>query len=63
MIVTEFDYRIQYNRFRVVLHAADSLNVKHELRQKKKSINPASCRHFQTIFFGLPLENRVVLFA
>ena len=31
-IATEFDYRIQYNRFRVVLHAVDSLNVKHELR-------------------------------
>ena len=35
MIATEFDYRIQYNRFRVVLHAVDSLNVKHELRSKK----------------------------
>ena len=32
MIATEFDYRIQYNRFRVVLHVVDSLNVKHELR-------------------------------
>ena len=29
------DYRIQYNRFRVVLHAVDSLNVKHELLSKK----------------------------
>ena len=35
MIATEFDYRIQYNQFRVVLHAVDSLNVKHELRSKK----------------------------
>ena len=35
-IATEFDYRIQYNRFKVVLHAVDSLNVKHELRSKKK---------------------------
>ena len=36
VIATEFDYRIQYNRFlRVVLHAVDSLNVKHELRSKK----------------------------
>ena len=31
VIAIEFDYRIQYNRFRVVLHAVDSLNVKHEL--------------------------------
>ena len=31
VIATEFDYRIQYNRFRVVLHAVDSLNVKVEL--------------------------------
>ena len=37
VIATEFDYRIQYNRFRVILHAVDSLNVKHELRSKKKS--------------------------
>ena len=35
LIATEFDYRIQYNRFRVVRHAVDSLNVKHELRSKK----------------------------
>ena len=35
VIATEFDYRIQYNRFRVVLHAVDILNVKHELRSKK----------------------------
>ena len=33
VIVTELDYRIQYNRFRV--SAVDSLNVKHELRSKK----------------------------
>ena len=38
MIATEFDYRIQYNRFRVVLHAVDRLNVKHELQSKKKAI-------------------------
>ena len=31
VIATEFDYRIQYNQFRVVLHAVDSLDVKHEL--------------------------------
>ena len=61
-IATEFDYRIQYNRFRVVLHTVDSLNVKHELRSKKIS-NSVSCRHFQTIFLGLALENRVLLFA
>ena len=35
VIATEFDYRIQYNPFRVVLHAVDSLNVKHESRSKK----------------------------
>ena len=35
VIATEFDYEIQYNQFRVVLHAVDSLNVKHELRSKK----------------------------
>ena len=35
VIATEFDYRIEYNRFRVVLHAVDSLKVKHELRLKK----------------------------
>ena len=35
VIATEFDYRIQHNRFGVVLHAVDSLNVKHELRSKK----------------------------
>ena len=34
VIATEFDYRIQYSWFRVVLHAVDSLNVKHELRSK-----------------------------
>ena len=28
-------YRIQYNQFRVVLDAVDSLNVKHDLRLKK----------------------------
>ena len=33
--VIEFDYRIQYNRFRVVLHAVDSLNVKNELQSEK----------------------------
>ena len=60
--VFKFDYRIQYNRFRVVLHPADSLNVKNELQSKKLS-NSVSCRHFQTIFLGLPLENRVLLFA
>ena len=35
MIATEFDYRIQYNWFIVVLHAVDRLNVKHELQLKK----------------------------
>ena len=35
VIATEFDYRIQYNWFRVELHAVDSLNVKHELLSKK----------------------------
>ena len=29
-VYAKFHYRIQYNRFRVVLHAVDSLNVKHE---------------------------------
>ena len=31
VIATKFDYIIQYNRFRVVLQAVDSLNVEHEL--------------------------------
>ena len=35
MIGTEFDYTIQYNQFRVILHAVDSLNVKYELQFKK----------------------------
>ena len=34
VIATEFDYRIQYNRFRAVLHAVDSLNVKHGKKNK-----------------------------
>ena len=41
MIASEFDsdYRIQYNRFRVVLHAVDSLNVKHvNYDRKNKAI-------------------------
>ena len=63
VIATDFDYRIQYtDRFRDVLHAVDSLNVNHELRSKKPS-NSVSCRHFQTLFLGLRLENRVLLFA
>ena len=41
-----------------VLHAVDSLNVKHELRSKRYG-HSVSCRYFQTIFLGLPLENRV----
>ena len=40
VIAIEFDY-----------HAVDSLNVKHELQSKR-----VSCRHFQTIFLGFPLE-------
>ena len=36
MIATEFDCKIKYNWFRVVLHTVDSLNVNHELRSKKK---------------------------
>ena len=35
MIATEFDYRIQYNRFRVVRHAVDSLNVNMNYDRKK----------------------------
>ena len=35
VIATEIDYRIYYNRFRVVLHTVDSLDVKHELQSKK----------------------------
>ena len=31
VVATEFDYRIQYNQFRVVLHEVDSLDVRHEL--------------------------------
>ena len=60
MIATEFDYRIQYNRFRVVLHAVDSLNVKNELRSKKIK-QFCIMQTFQTIFLGLPLEKRVLL--
>ena len=68
MIATEFDYGITlYNHFRAVLHAVDSLNVKHELRSRKgKQINSVSCRHSQMIFLDIShssLENRVLLFA
>ena len=35
VIATEFDYRIQYDQFRVVLQAVDSLKVKDELHLKK----------------------------
>ena len=35
VIATKFDYRIQYDWFRVLLHAVDSLNFKLELRSKK----------------------------
>ena len=55
VIATEFDYEITTFR---VLHAVDSLNVKHELRSKKVN-QSVSCRHFQTIFLRLPLEIRV----
>ena len=51
----------ELNLFRV-LHAVDSLNVKHEL-QSKRVRQTVECRHFQTIFLGLPLENRVLFFA
>ena len=38
--------------------------IEHELRSRKgKQINSVSCRHFQMIFLGLSLENRVLLFA
>ena len=65
VIATEFDsdYRIQYNRFRVVLHAVDSLNVKHKVRLEKIKQFCMACRHFQTIFLSLSLENSVLLFA
>ena len=62
VIVTEFDYRIQHNRFGVILHAVDSLNVKHELRSKKIK-QFCIMQTFSTIFLGLPLEYRVLLFA
>ena len=32
------------------------------IKKKKKAIL-VSCRHFQMIFLGLPLENSVLLFA
>ena len=38
VIATEFEYRIQYNRFRVVMHAVDSLHVKRESNRKNKVI-------------------------
>ena len=49
VIATEFDYRIQqiqYNQFRVALHAVDSLNVKDELRSKeiKQFFSPFATR-------------------
>ena len=52
---------LNYNMFRV-LHAVDSFKVKHELRSKRvKQYNSVSCSVScrQTIFLGLPLENRV----
>ena len=61
VIATEFDYRIQYNRFRVVLHAVDSLNVNHELGSKKS--NSCIMQTFPNYSLGLPLENRVLRFA
>ena len=62
MIVTKLDYRIQYNQFRVVLHAVDSLNVEHELRSKKIK-QFCIMQTFPNGIFGLALENRVLLFA
>ena len=62
--MTEFDYRIHYNQFRVLPHAVDSLNVKHELQYKKdKAILCHSDTSKQYFPCGLPLENRVLLFA
>ena len=62
-IATDFDYRIQYNRFRVVLYVVYSLDVKHELRSKKSSNSVSVMQTFPNDISGLPLENRVLLFA
>ena len=63
MIATEFDYRIKYNCFRVVLYAVDSLNVKHELQLKKDKAILNRADISKRYFLGLPLENHVLLFA
>ena len=57
-LIQIIEFSKTYGRFRVVLHAVDSLNFKHELRSKK-------IKQFciMQIFLGLPLENRVLLFA
>ena len=34
VIATEFDYRIQYNRFRVVLHAVSTFNMNYYRKNK-----------------------------
>ena len=52
---------LNYKRFRV-LHAVDSLNVTMNYDRNEQS-NSVSCRHFQRIILGLPLENRVLLFV
>ena len=58
---------LNYNRFRVlrfrVLHAVDSLNVKHKLQSKRVLSCFVSRRLLKMIFLGLPVENRVLLFA
>ena len=63
MIANEFDYRIQYNRCRVVLHAVDCLNLKLELRSKKIKQFCIMQTFPNDISPGLPLEKRVLLFA
>ena len=52
-----------YNRFRAVLHAVDSLKYELWSKKVKQYTYSVSCRYFQAIFLGLPLENRVFLFT
>ena len=60
VIAIKFDYWITTDSFRVP-YTFDSLKVEHDLQSKRVKSN-VSCRHFQTIFFSLPVENRVLLF-
>ena len=62
VIATEFVYRILYNRFRVVLHAVDSLNVQHELPSNKIK-QYCIMQTFPNDISRFANENRVLLFA